>query len=85
MPLSNLSIRAIFYDGISKLFLTHPAFCGRRLVYATQCFCGSLLVVKINELFYFSFCYVDITKIYLFVIGKLFFNGFVYSFRYSIF
>ena len=46
MPLSNLSIRTIFYDSCSKLFLTHPALCGRRLVYATQCFCGVSLSCK---------------------------------------
>ncbi|WP_301922296.1 hypothetical protein [Ferruginibacter sp.] len=32
MPLPNLPTRAFLYDSFSKLFLTHPAFCGRRLV-----------------------------------------------------
>ena len=36
------------------------------------------------ELFDFCLCLFNITKIYLPVIGKFFFNGFVYSFCYSI-
>ena len=43
-----------------------------------------LLVVKLNELLYLFFCFVNITKIYLPVGRKFFFNGSVYSFRYGI-
>ena len=45
----------------------------------------ALLIIKLNELFYFSFCLFNITKIYLPVIGKFFFNCFMYSFCHSVF
>ena len=54
---------------------------GRKPLYTSV---WSLLVIKLNELFYLCFCYTNVTKIYLSFISKFFFDGFVYPFCYGI-